>query len=103
MTAMPKPSDLARPRPAPSPASDPAPADAIDLSEVNDLLQVISERLPELDGKTLNPKITGRDRSAELAYLTKELLYLAHLCKKAETLVLDEYWVVKGQVAHLSR
>jgi hypothetical protein len=34
------------------------------------------------------------------AETSKELLFIAHLCKKAETLILDEYHSFKGYTAH---
>ena len=35
-------------------------------------------------------------RAAELANIAKNLLYLGHLLRRAETAVLDEYYVSKG-------
>jgi hypothetical protein len=84
------------PKPKPVPAQPAAPDAVVDLREVADLLHTATTRLQVQDGKAVAGREITRDRSAELARLTKELLYLAHLCKKAETAVLDEYWVVKG-------
>ena len=38
----------------------------------------------------------GKSRAAELANIAKNLLYLGHLLRRAETAVLDEYYVSKG-------
>lgn len=88
---------------SPAPAATQSSCAAVDLSEVAELLKTALDRIPRSDGRSVPAQLTGRDRSAELAGLTRDLLYLAHLCKKAETAAMDEYWVLKGQTEHLPR
>jgi hypothetical protein len=57
-------------------------------------------RLEALDGKEASDPKQGRNASAENAVTSKELLYIAHLCRKAETAVMDQYHSFKGETSH---
>ncbi len=45
--------------------------------------------------------MAGRSRSAELAELSKELLFLSYLGKCVDTEVMSEYFLAKGETTHL--
>lgn len=72
----------------------------IEAKEALDLMSKASTRLEKLDGMIASDPKQGRDSSARNAVISKELLYIAHLCHKAETLVLDEYHSFKGETDH---
>lgn len=73
----------------------------VDLRPALDSLQVLSRRLHQIDGREIPPKQMGRARSAELAELTKELLFLTHLCDRVKVQVMDEYYVARGITEHI--
>lgn len=70
---------------------------AIDLDDVRDVLLHVVGRVQQLNGTEIPDENTrGRDRSAALAPLHKELLYLSHLCDKAKVAINDEYHRSRG-------
>lgn len=75
--------------------------DHVDLSNARETLRQAIRRLDQLDGTKIPPRQTGRARTAELASLTKQLLFVGHLCRRAEVEILDEYYVAKGETEHL--
>lgn len=75
---------------------------SIDLTPVRDLLATAQEQLAEFDGREIPQAARGRDRGAEMAEITKSLLFMAHLLDKARLLVLDEYHVARGFTDHLT-
>lgn len=80
--------------------ADPVPKYKIDASEPIQLLERCLERLEKIDGLIAADPKQGRDASARNAVISKELLYLAHLTKKAEVLILDQYHTFKGESGH---
>ena len=73
----------------------------IDTNEAIVLLERAISRLEKLDGLTASDPKQGRDSSARNAVISKDLLFTAHLCRKAETLVTDQYHAFKGEDEHL--
>ncbi len=68
----------------------------IDTRGAIDLLAQAIGRLESLDGLAASDPDQGRDSSARNAVISKDLLFNAHLCRKAETLVADQYYAFKG-------
>lgn len=79
----------------------PADYDHVDLAVATDLMNLLSARLRSAHGSTIPPREYGRARSAELAKLTKELLFISHLARKVEIAVMDEYYITRGETDHL--
>lgn len=73
----------------------------IESATINELLREAGERLDDLATESLERDIDARLGSSEKAEITKELLFIAHLCDKARTSVLDEYYRFKGETAHM--
>jgi hypothetical protein len=71
-------------------------ADSVDLTTARESMQAAWEQLDHIDGHAYPMRMVGKSRSAELANIAKNLLYLGHLLRRAETAVLDEYYVSKG-------
>jgi hypothetical protein len=71
----------------------------IEGTEIVRLLEEAAFRMNELDGLNTVSDASVKDHSGR-AETSKELLFIAHLCKKAETLILDEYHSFKGYTAH---
>jgi hypothetical protein len=76
-------------------------ARSIDTRDAIDLLERAISHLEKLDGLTASDPKQGRDSSARNAVISKDLLFTAHLCRKAETLVTDQYHAFKGEDEHL--
>lgn len=74
--------------------------ESVDLDEVRDLLKTALLKVEEIDRATLPDSARARDRSAAIAALCKELLFLAHVCDKARIHVLDEYQATRGFTDH---
>jgi hypothetical protein len=71
--------------------------DTIDLDLINSELRLIAEKVAALGETAEFPARTrGRSRTQELADLTRQLMFLSHLCKRLDTAVMDEYWHVRG-------
>lgn len=73
----------------------------IDSREVVRILEEAADRIEAMDGVQDMDSDRGLD-SKQRAEISKELLFIAHLCRKAETLVLDQYHVFKGYQDHVS-
>lgn len=73
----------------------------IDCTEPIRLLERALDRMDKIDGMIASDPKQGRDASARNAVVSKELLYLAHMCRKAETLLLDQYHTFKGETDHI--
>jgi hypothetical protein len=71
-------------------------ADSVDLTTARESMRAAWEQLDQIDGYTYPVRMPGKSRAAELANIAKNLLYLGHLLRRAETAVLDEYYVSKG-------
>lgn len=74
--------------------------DHVELRGPQRLLTTCLTRMNELDGRRI-PQGTGREASAALADVTRELLFIAHLCDSARSAVLDEYHLSRGFTDHL--
>ena len=72
-----------------------------DATQVSQLLQEAEDRMRDLAEDTVSVDRNARLNSSERAEITKELLFIAHLCRKAEIVVLDQYHAFKGETAHL--
>lgn len=68
----------------------------IDLSVFRDLLDSIDDLSDKLDGQKIPSRLQGRERSAALAVVAKDLLFLSHLCDKARVAALDAYHASRG-------
>lgn len=68
----------------------------VDLSEVFHLFKDMQVRLDSLNGRRIPGDVGGRERSAALAEISKELLFLGHLCDKARLASLDQYHSTRG-------
>lgn len=69
----------------------------LELDDVRDVLLHMVSRIQQLNGTAIPAEtIRGRDRSAALAPLHKELLFLAHLADKARVGINDEYHRTRG-------
>jgi hypothetical protein len=75
-------------------------ARSIQTNDIIFLLERAIRRLEDLDGQIASDPKQGRDSSSRNAVISKDLLFTAHLCRKAETLVLDEYHSFKGEDSH---
>jgi len=71
-------------------------ADSVDLTIVRESMQAAWEQLEQIDGYAYPVRMPGKSRAAELANIAKNLLYLGHLLRRAETAVLDEYYISRG-------
>jgi hypothetical protein len=71
-------------------------ADSVDLTTARESMRAAWEQLEQIDGYAYPVRMPGKSRAAELANIAKNLLYLGHLLRRAETAVLDEYYVSKG-------
>jgi len=67
------------------------------------LLERAIKHLEKVDGIIASDPKQHTSNSARNASISKELLFIAHLCKKAETLVLDEYHSFKGESDQYTR
>lgn len=76
--------------------------EALDLHEARTLLKAALDKVDEIDGRNLPHPERTRDRSAALAAVAKDLLFLAHCCDKARVLVMDEYQLTRGFTTHLT-
>lgn len=68
----------------------------IEADEAIKLLEAAIDGLEKMDGLIAQDPAGGSKNSAYNARITKELLYVAHLCKMAETEVLTQYHQYKG-------
>jgi hypothetical protein len=75
------------------PAASP---DQLDLNDVRDVLLQAVQRVQALNGKTIPSASQARDRSAALAPIHRELLFVAHLADKARVGIMDEYHHTRG-------
>lgn len=79
----------------------------LDLDEVDRLLRIAREIAESLAGTEVpadhgvEPRELRRNR-ATLAELSRELLFLRHLCDKAGALVADQYHALRGYTEHLT-
>ena len=71
----------------------------VDLSEVRIMLAAATDRCNQLDRAPIPEN--HRDRVKAQAESQRLLLFLAHLCGKAQTLVLDEYHSLRGFSDHV--
>lgn len=71
----------------------------VDLGQVNAAIASAIQQVDVVDGRLVPGALKGRDRSAELGAISKDLLHLAHLCDKARVLVMDEYHRTRGFTA----
>lgn len=69
----------------------------VDARDALDALDLAMARLEKLDGTIAADPGGGSKNSAYNARISKELLFIAHLCKRAETQVLDQYHSFKGE------
>jgi hypothetical protein len=72
---------------------------SVNLDVVHDYLDHAVALNRALNGGGVGPEV--RDRSAALARINKELLYLAHLCDAARVAAMDEYQRLRGFTEHL--
>jgi hypothetical protein len=68
----------------------------IDTRAAISLLKEAISRLEKLDGLTPSNPRKGSDPSARNVLIGNDLLFNAHLCRKAETLVAEEYHAFSG-------
>ena len=73
----------------------------VDLSRATELVQLLASRLEGMHGRHIPDRQAGRARSAELAELSKELLFLSHLSRSIDLEIMSEYFVAKGETSHL--
>ena len=80
------------------------PFEVVDLGEVERLLERALCLVRELNGKPVSPPEarTHRDLQRESAALSKDLLFLAHLCEKSRCRTNDWYQVTRGFTAHMT-
>lgn len=74
--------------------------ESLDLHDVRELLKSALAKVDDIDGRQLPDQARTRDRSAAIAAVAKELLFLAHCCDKARLLVMDEYQMTRGYTSH---
>ncbi len=68
----------------------------VDLAETRRLLERVSQRLDELDRRHIPERGPRQDRTAALAAVQRDSLYLAHLLELARVNVLSEYHRIRG-------
>jgi hypothetical protein len=73
----------------------------IDLTDAVVLADKAAARMERITGKKAIDHEQGRTASAENAIISKDLLFIAHLCRKAEVEVMDQYHAFKGETSHL--
>ena len=72
----------------------------IEASKALDVLELAIGRLEKLDGTIASDPSGGSKNSSYNARISKELLFIAHLCQKAAVAVMDEYHSFKGESGH---
>lgn len=78
-------------------------SEQIDTSEANDLVQRLHKRIQEVNGASIVDTGSQKEISTSRAKLGQELLFISHICDKVRTLVMDEYWLVRGRTAQFDR
>lgn len=73
----------------------------IDLSNAVATADLAAGRMERITGKKAADPAQGRASSSENAVISKDLLFIAHLCRKAEIEVMDQYHAFKGETIHL--
>lgn len=64
------------------------------------LIRRVEKLLRELNGKPVNDA-NVKLNSAEMAQLSRDLMFAAHMLDQAKILVMNEWHVMKGQTDHL--
>ena len=72
----------------------------VDADAAITMLEAVIERMEKLDGTIAADPGGGNKNSAFNSRITKELLYVAHLARKAENAIMDQYFSYKGESAH---
>lgn len=72
----------------------------INLTHAVSICDVAADRMERLTGKRAADPGQGRISSSQNAVISKDLLFIAHLCRKAEMEVMDQYHAFKGETAH---
>lgn len=67
----------------------------VDTSAALAALDEAREALLAIEGSTVPTAAWGKSRSSATALLTRELLRVDHMLKRAGVAVMDEYWFVK--------
>lgn len=73
----------------------------IKLDDTISLCDFAADRMAMIDGTEAIDPQQGRSASSENAVISKDLLFIAHLCRKMETEVMDQYHAFKGETGHL--
>jgi hypothetical protein len=73
----------------------------VDLSEVRAMLVAATNRCNQLDRTHIPSTAEKKDRAAALAEAQRLLLFVAHLCNKAQMHALDEYHLLRGFTDHI--
>lgn len=68
----------------------------VNLFEVRELLDAAIKRLDDLDGRQIPERAPKQDRTAVLAGVQKDSLYLAHLFDLMRVHTLSEYHRIRG-------
>lgn len=76
-------------------------SEQVDLSGVRAMLTAATDRCNQLDRTAIPGPDQKRDRAAALAESQRLLLFLAHLCGKAQTYAMDEYHLLRGFTDHI--
>lgn len=76
--------------------------DTVDLDAVRQEVDLLLSKMQALEDATIPTRVRGKSRTQEIAEITRQMLYLQHLCRRVENAIMDEYWHVRGQDDHLS-
>lgn len=72
------------------------------MTDVRDALDLLITKVGQVENLAIPTRSTGKSLTQERAELTRQLLYLQHLCRRVEQAVMDEYWHTRGQNDHLA-
>jgi hypothetical protein len=81
-----------------------ADVDTVNLTAAREDLDLLATKIKSLEdaNATIPTRVQGKSRTQQIAEITRQLLYLQHLCRRVENAIMDEYWHVRGQDDHLS-
>lgn len=75
--------------------------DSVDLTELEEVLSTIATHVAKIHGRRTPTSGERKEISAQKADITRELLFIAHLCDRARIATLDEYQTIKGFSDHV--
>lgn len=75
-------------------------SDRVNLVAVHESLDLLTTKVRDLENVPIPVRAAGRIGTQQAAEVTRQLLYLQHLCRRVENAIMDEYWHTRGQDDH---